>query len=460
MEFTNLFGRKADGYTSRIIELTESAHAKKTGVAMSATKKSLLETVLTTTSAFYDDRAKAQGLKESVDGSAITQGNAFGDYKVFSAQVGAAVFANLIASELVITKPMTSRTGYLRYTSYVAGTNKGQTKAGDLFSNPWGLGKVNPDYTGNHVVENAVGDGTKVAFDVLYAPTSVEKITVNGVEVAVTDFTVAGNVITFTTAPAADAVIKIGYVYDNEVLPQENLPTLVATDTGITLEAKVRRIAIYYDALAAFDAKQAYGEDLPKNLREQAVSELSREIDTEVTNLLIDNADVDASLLFSQTKPVDYYSVADYYNSFGVIVSRASSILYKRTQRFNATYMLASSDILPILGMTNGFKAASQGNNAGPFFAGTFQGIKIYVLPQIQEESYLVGGVSKNGFKLVFGVNGSDLKSSAAVFAPYMSIVPSQMLQTADMMVQQGWATLYDVELLNKNLLVAGLLTA
>jgi hypothetical protein len=41
-----------------------------------------------------------------------------------------------------------------------------------------------------------------------------------------------------------------------------------------------------------------------------------------------------------------------------------------------------------------------------------------------------------------------------------MSIVPSQMLQTADMMVQQGWATLYDVELLNKNLLVAGLLTA
>ena len=52
----------------------------------------------------------------------------------------------------------------------------------------------------------------------------------------------------------ADAAGKIRYRYDNEYIPQEKLPTLVGHMKGITLEARARRIAVYYSQIAAFQA--------------------------------------------------------------------------------------------------------------------------------------------------------------------------------------------------------------
>ena len=45
-------------------------------------------------------------------------------------------------------------------------------------------------------------------------------------------------------------------------------------------------------------------------------------------------------------------------------------------------------------------------------------------------------------------------------YAPYMAIVPTQLLQYADGGTSQGWSTLYDLKLLNAELLVAGTVTA
>ena len=50
--------------------------------------------------------------------------------------------------------------------------------------------------------------------------------------------------------------------------------------------------------------KTDYGFDLGDQLAKQAVGELAREIDTEVTNMLIDAAEEDASLVWSKTLPV------------------------------------------------------------------------------------------------------------------------------------------------------------
>ena len=41
-----------------------------------------------------------------------------------------------------------------------------------------------------------------------------------------------------------------------------------------------------------------------------------------------------------------------------------------------------------------------------------------------------------------------------------MPIVPTQLLGYADGAMSQGWSTLYDLQLLNKDLLVAGRVTA
>ena len=67
-------------------------------------------------------------------------------------------------------------------------------------------------YMSDSVTEYFVGDGTEDDFTLKSEPTSVTSVTVNGVaQTVTTDYTVSGSVVTFTTAPAKDAVIQIIY---------------------------------------------------------------------------------------------------------------------------------------------------------------------------------------------------------------------------------------------------------
>ena len=68
--------------------------------------------------------------------------------------------------------------------------------------------------------------------------------------------------------------------------------------------------------------------------------------------------------------------------------------------------MLIASNILPVLSFINGFQPAPTTNINGPYFAGTLLGLKVFVTPNITPG------------KFVLGVNGDDLMSSAAVYAP------------------------------------------
>ena len=109
--------------------------------------------------------------------------------------------------------------------------------------------------------------------------------------------------------------------------------------------------------------------------------------------------------------------------------------------------MIIASNILPILGFAKGWEAAPARNINGPYFAGTLDGLKVFVTPNITPGKFVVG------------VNGDDMMTSAAVYAPYMPVVPTQLLGYADGGNSQGWSTLYALELLNKDLLVSGRVT-
>ena len=168
--------------------------------------------------------------------------------------------------------------------NYVAGTTKGETTVKDLFNNPFQLGdaaydaatdsytnkaKMDSRYTSNAVVESATGDGSKVKFDLMWEALVDDethrlvngKVTVAGT--ATTDYTAATvdgvTSITFASAPANNAEIKIAYFYDNIIIPQKTLPTLKAEMKSIPLIARARRIAIYYSQIAAFQSKTDYG---------------------------------------------------------------------------------------------------------------------------------------------------------------------------------------------------------
>jgi hypothetical protein len=340
---------------------------------------------------------------------------------------------------------MASMSGYITYIKYTAGTTKGETAQGDVFNEPFKLGEVDKNFTSSAVVESvevASSEGaevtlawTPVVADAFGAGKTVKHVATNG------DITFLPVVDGKVTVPSTG---KIAYMYDNVVIPQNDLPIINAKLASIALVAKARRVAIYYSQIAAFQAKTDYGFDLGDQLAEKAVGQLAYEIDTEITDKLIEIAgEADADLKWSKVIPLGV-SKAEHYEGFGEIVEIAKQKIYDRTKRFTPNYMLIASNVLPVLKFLKGFVASRVGSMNGPYLAGTLDGIKVFVTPNIAPG------------KFILGVNGDDMQSSAAVYAPYMAVVPTQLLGFSDGGMSQGWSTMYALEALNDLLVIAG----
>lgn len=423
-------------YAKRL-SVAESVYAKAhDGEQLSNTKKIAIAKVLNNTNKF---------MNEAFNQSVGTQRSDLGLFKKFTLNLTTVALPNLIAHDLVIVHPMSSMSGFITYVKYTIGSNKGESKQGDVINEPFKLGNVDKNYTSSAVVEEFTGDGTTVKFTVAWTPVlELGKVFVDGVEVAGATVDKATGEVTLATAPGNGKKVRIAYTYDNIVIPQNDLPTVNAKMESISLIAKARRVAIYYSQIAAFQAKTDYGFDLGDQLAEKAVGQLAYEIDTEITDKLIEIAGAPkAELTWSKVIPLGV-SKAEHYEGFSEIVEIGKQIIYDRTKRFTPNYMLIASNVLPILKFVKGFVAAKVGSVNGPYLAGTLDGIKVFVTPNIAPG------------KFVLGVNGDDMQSSAAVYAPYMAVVPTQLLGFSDGGMSQGWSTLYALEALNDLLVVAG----
>ena len=424
----------------RRLALSEQVHKEAHGVSMTIAQKNTVARVLANTSAY---------LNEAFSNSVGTQRSDMAEFKKFALDLTTVALPNLIANDLVIVKPMSSMTGYIQYLRFTAGSNKGGVEQGKtVFNDPFALYPMTDariDYTSRFVsdlVQLENGEGflawTPIAKDengkFIASLVGAE----SGAEIEVLD----GETGKIRVSGTSAEVVKVKYVYDNVRIPQNDLPIYNAHMEGIGLEAHARRIAIYYSQMAAFQAKQEMGLDLGAVLATQACAELSYEIDTEIVKLLVESAPVDVTLKFKRV-PVGI-AKAEHYEGFAEVIEQASQVIYDRTQKHAANYMICASNVKPVLALMKGWKAASTTKINGPYLAGTINGIKVFVSPAI-----------KPG-KFVMGFNGDDLITSAAVYAPYMAIVPTALLQFADGGNSQGFSTLYDLKLLNTALLVAG----
>ena len=177
--------------------------------------------------------------------------------------------------------------------------------------------------------------------------------------------------------------------------------------------------------------KTDYGFSLDKQIAEQACGELAYEIDTEIVAMLKDgaaqgtSAEELAALTWSKTLPAGV-SKFEHYNGFLEVVEMAKAIIYNRTKKFHPNYMVIASDVLPVLRFINGFTAVKNVKMNGPYKVGELDGMNVYVSPLMGSGEFFLG------------LNGNDMMSSAGVYAPYMAIVPTQLLGTPDGGLAQG----------------------
>ena len=454
-----------EAYKSRLAIAERFYSQKHAGEKLSESKKLVTAKVLENTNKF---------LNEAFENSVGTQRSDLGLFKKFALNLTTVALPNLIAHDLVIVHPMSSMSGYVNYVQYTRGSNKGAYVQGDVINDPFRLGsfkngadgKLDTNYTAAKVCEaKQAAEAGEYKVSLMWTPvvpTTVEVVATGatfrdngegklqemdgnkvkeGGKTGTIDY--ATGAISFAASTLTAGPVFVNYAYDNVVIPQNDLPIINAEIKAIPLIAKARRIAIYYSQIAAFQAKTDYGMDLGAQLAEKAVGELSYEIDTEITSMLVDNASESALLSFNKALPMGV-SKAEHYEGFAEVVEIGKQLIYDNTKRFAPTYMLIASDILPILSFVKGFSAASTSSVNGPYFAGTLNGLKVFVTPNVKAGTF------------VLGVNGDDMMSSAAVYAPYMAIVPTQLLGYADGGMSQGWSTMYDLKMLNAGLLVKG----
>lgn len=407
---------------------------------------------------------------------------------------------------------MTSFHGYVTYFDFVKSSNKGASAQGDLIVNPFQNGKVDPTYTSSTVVENQALTATADApanvqvidlkwcpvvpgtiefvigadhyFDggdgKLYLGTYASKRYVgeqkdadgrvegiagrfevdpaSAVEVGTVEYgyvrakSVTGAIydtankakITLTNAITVTAPFAVNYIYNNIAIMQDDIPMVTMVQKGIYLQAKVRRIAINYSQMAAFQAKIERGEDIANDLQKVAVGTLKYEIDTEIVNKLIDMAGAVRPKLTFNATPRTGVSLSQHFEGFEFTLDLGRTIVYNETQKFSPNYMVCARNVLNVIKFLKGWKGANKGSFNGPFFAGTLDDLKVFVTPNINEGEY------------VLGVNGKELDTAAAIYAPFIAIAPTSVLQTPDGATTQGWSTAYALEGLNAKLLVKG----
>ena len=385
-----------------------------------------------------------------------------GAWKKFCLNLTNIAVPSLIANDLVIVHPMTSYSGSVAYLEYVSLTEKGDTHVGDVFNSVFKQGEMNDarqSFASQVVIEaydgtlSLTADTTNKRFYDADASAAAKTDVYKAIKCIAEDGTV-----TFVdaTTEIPEGTKKVAYIaadFQMEKVPATKIPAIGPRMKHIPLVAEPRRIAVRYDQITAFQAKTDYGFSLDKQIAEQACGELAYEIDTEIVAMLKDgaakgtNADELKALTWSKTLPAGV-SKFEHYNGFLEIVEMAKAIIYKRTQKFHPNYMVIASDVLPVLRFINGFTAVKTAKMNGPYKVGELDGLNIYVSPLMGEGEFFLG------------LNGNDMMSSAGVYAPYMAIVPTQLLGTPDGGLAQGFSTWYAKALLNDNLLVAGKIVA
>ena len=436
-----------ENYKGRLA-ISEKYYAQQnSGARMSTQKKLLTATCLNNTASF---------INEAFANSVGTQRADLGKFKTFCMDITTLTMPNLVINDIFMVKPMAAFSGYLTYMEYALGTEKGgagglaeadpfknamaayrgeEYRARNIVNSPMtGLGEMTEDrsrYTGAAVVE-VLGANKKLSWTPVLEAYNMDALDSEGnptkVEVAA-DGTVSG----------ADAGAKIKYIYDNEYIPQEKLPTLVGRMQGINLTAKARRIAVYYSQFAAFQSKQDYGMDFEATIAQQAQAELQYEIDGEAV-LLVKDAAKDVEPLTWVDEELDTISYSMKAEGFARVLEQAKAVVYKKTGRWMPNWMLVGPEVMPILSFVKGFQPASNAVVNGPYVAGTVNGLKVIVSPMLGKECLL-------------GVLGADGKTATGVYAPYMPIVPTQLLGFADGTMSQGFSTLYDMKILNPALI-------
>lgn len=360
---------------------------------------------------------------------------------------------------------MKSRQQLIPYFKFVAENTKGETAKGTIMNSPFvNRQGMDANWTGRVIKAEAVEGATLAYVPVLPGSVTLQVTDAEGNVMKYIDDANGGFV--DATGKAVDAAINYAtgtiegvtdtisatYQYDNETVgPDADGAYGAKMAKGylqldeFNLVAEAHELACYWSIYSAFAAQQEYGANIADIAKEAAFSELTAEINTAGFQALAKAAAYKPQFNWDASPVLSGAVVpSDYLNMFKLKLGQAAASIYQATRLTRPNRLIVGSTAAEYIAMINGFKAENIEDTVGPYKFGKLDQFDIYVDPNYDPNQW------------VMSCKSNDIRRNSALFGEYMPLTNTDAIGLANASVQQGYATMYAMKVVNPDTVVSG----
>ena len=212
-----------------------------------------------------------------------------------------------------------------------------------------------------------------------------------------------------------------------------DIPEINVQMRSDTVAAKTRKLKAQWTPEFAQDLNAYHSIDAEAELTSILSEYISMEIDLEILDMLIQNADTTEYWSAKVAREMNanggatdqttgvYYTKMSWYQTLGVKLQKVSNLIHQKTLRGGANWMVISPKVSTILESIPGFAADSSGDsdkyNMGVQKIGAINNrYTVYKNPYMTENIILMG------------YKGSQFLETGAVFAPYIPLIMTPLV--------------------------------
>ena len=220
----------------------------------------------------------------------------------------------------------------------------------------------------------------------------------------------------------------------NTAVSSLDIPTIDVQLRSDTVAAKTRKLKAQWTPEFAQDLNAYHSIDAEAELTSILSEYISMEIDLEILDMLIQNADTtahwsadvatevsDSGVKSSAAADTVYYTKMSWFQTLGVKLQKVSNLIHQKTLRGGANFMVISPKVSTILESIPGFAADSSGDDA-KYNMGVQKIGAINNRYTVYKNPYMTENVILMGYK------GSQFLETGAVFAPYIPLIMTPLV--------------------------------
>ena len=213
-----------------------------------------------------------------------------------------------------------------------------------------------------------------------------------------------------------------------------NIPEINVKLESSTVSAKTRKLKAQWTPEFAQDLNAYHSIDAEAELTSILSEYISMEIDLEILEMLIRNADTvnhwsaqiakevsNTGVTTDETGTGQYYTKMSWFQTLGVKLQSVSNEIHQKTLRGGANFMVVSPKVSTILESIPGFAADSPGDQ-NKFAMGVQKIGAINSRYTVYKNPYMLENTILMGYK------GNQFLETGAVFAPYIPLIMTPLV--------------------------------